>query len=387
MRKICVVTGTRAEYGLLYWTMKSISDDPLLKLQVCVTGMHLASEFGLTYKEIESDGFTIDEKVEILLSSDTTIGISKSIGLGIISFAEVFQRLSPDVILILGDRFEIFAAASAAMVCKIPIAHCHGGESTEGLIDESIRHAVTKMSHLHFTASEEYRNRVIQLGEEPSRVFNVGALGIENINRLTLLDRKAFEESIGFNLGKKSIIVTFHPVTLENATSEKQFQALLDAILYFEDLKIIFTKPNADTDGRVIIQMIDSFVRAHPNKATAAISLGQLKYLSSLQFVDAVVGNSSSGLIEVPSFKKPTINIGDRQRGRMRAISVIDCEPERNSIIKAIQTAFSTEFLEKVKEMKNPYGNGNSSTMIIDQLKATNLDGIIKKRFYSINCR
>jgi len=384
MKKICVITGTRAEYGLLYWTMKHLSKQTDFLLQICVTGMHLSPEFGLTYKQIELDGFVIDEKVEILLSSDTEIGISKSIGLGIIGFAEVYQRLKPDMVLILGDRFEIFAAATAAMVSKLPIAHCHGGEATEGLIDESIRHSITKMSQLHFSSTDEYSNRVIQLGESPERVFNVGALGIENINKLTLLDREEFEKSIDFKLGKENVLVTFHPVTLENAKSEKQFKALLDSLDLFPDLKIIFTKPNADTDGRIIIEMIDKYVEKNKERSVTFVSLGQLRYLSCLKYVDTVIGNSSSGIIEVPSFKKATINIGDRQRGRLKCESIIDCEPVKEEIVEAIKLSFSPAFKEKLKTVKNLYGEGNASIKIIDVLRKVDFSDILKKKFYNL---
>jgi GDP/UDP-N,N'-diacetylbacillosamine 2-epimerase (hydrolysing) len=383
-RKICVITGTRAEYGLLYWTMKQIQEASDLELQICVTGMHLAPEFGLTYKQIEKDGFSINEKIEILLSSDTAVGVSKSIGLGVIGFSEAFERLRPDLILMLGDRFEIFSAAASAMISKIPIAHCHGGEATEGSIDESIRHSVTKMSHLHFTSTEEYRNRVIQLGEHPDRVFNVGALGIENINRLKLLNRAETESSIDFKLAEKNILITFHPVTLENATSEEQFNELLQALDSLEHTNLVFTNPNADTDGRIIIAMIDEYVAKNSGKAVSFTSLGQLRYLSLLQFVDAVVGNSSSGLIEVPSFKIPTINIGDRQRGRLKSETVLDCEPTKESILDAIRYSESEGFRKILDTAINIYGTGDSSMKIIDVLREFELDGILKKKFYNL---
>jgi GDP/UDP-N,N'-diacetylbacillosamine 2-epimerase (hydrolysing) len=287
--------------------------------------MHLSPEFGLTYKEIEKE-FKINKKIEMLLSSDTSVGISKSMGLAQISFAESYDELKPDIVIVLGDRYEIFSATSAAMIARIPIAHIHGGEKTEGAFDESISHSITKMSHLHFTATEEYKNRVIQLGEHPSRVFNVGGMGIENIKRLKLLSKDEFEKSIEFKLNIKNILVTFHPVTLENSTAKEQFQELLDAIDELEDTNIIFTKANSDTDGRVINQMIDEYVTKNSHKSIVFTSLGQLRYLSALQYVDAVVGNSSSGLAEAPSFKIGTINIGDRQKGRIKASSVIDCE-------------------------------------------------------------
>ena len=305
-RKICVVTGTRAEYGLLYWLMKEIESDDDLELQIIATGMHLSPESGLTYKEIEKE-FRIDKKIEMLLSSDTPVGISKSMGLAQISFAEAYDELRPDIVVVLGDRYEIFSAASAAMIGRIPIAHLHGGETTEGAFDESIRHAVTKMSHLHFTATEEYRKRVIQLGEHPDRVFNVGGLGIDNIKKLELLSKSEFEDSIGFKLDKKNILVTFHPVTLEDSTASEQFRNLLDAIDELKKTHIIFTKANSDTDGRVINSMIDEYAQSHNDKAIAFTSLGQLRYLSALRYVDAVVGNSSSGLAEAPSFKVGTI--------------------------------------------------------------------------------
>lgn len=384
MRKICVITGTRAEYGLLYWTMKALQADNGIDLSICVTGMHLSPEFGLTYKKILEDGFIINEKVETLLSSDTTVGVSKSIGLGIISFSEVFERLNPDLVLVLGDRYEIFAACTAAMISRIPIAHCHGGEATEGLIDEAIRHSITKMSQIHFTSTEEYRNRVIQLGEQPGNVYNVGALGIENINKLKLLTKSEFEESIDFKLKKINFLVTFHPVTLDNLSAEAQFKELLKALDKFEDTAIIFTKPNSDTDGRIIIQLIDEYVKNNSEKAIAFTSLGQLRYLSAIQYMDVVVGNSSSGLIEVPSFKKATINIGDRQQGRVKAASVIDCETSKEDIEKAIKKALSVEFKEELKSSKNPYGEKNSSIEIVEVLKNIDLNGIVKKQFYNL---
>ncbi len=387
MRKICVITGTRAEYGLLYWTMKRLSSESDVTLQIVVTGMHLAPEFGLTYKQIESDGFTIDWKVEMLLSNDTASAISKSIGLGIIGFSDAFVKLSPDIILVLGDRFEIFAAVSAAMIARIPVAHCHGGEATEGLIDESIRHSITKMSQIHFAATDEYRNRVVQLGEQPENVFNVGALGIENINRLALLPKSEFEEAIDFRLKKVNFLVTFHPVTLEHNTAEKQFIELLGALDEFQDAAIIFTKPNADTDGRVIISLIDQYVSKNKDRAIAFTSMGQLRYLSALKFVDAAIGNSSSGLVEVPSFKKPTINIGDRQRGRIKATSVVDCFPEKSAISEAIRYALSQSFAKVLEETQNPYGQMNSSEVIVDVLKRISLDKILKKKFFNIQWR
>lgn len=383
MRNICVITGTRAEYGLLYWTMKALQEDKSVNLSVCVTGMHLSPEFGLTYKKILEDGFVISEKVETVLSSDSPVGISKSIGLGVISFSEVFERIKPDVILVLGDRYEIFAVCTAAMIARIPIAHCHGGEATEGCIDEAIRHSITKMSHLHFTSTEEYRKRVIQLGEQPANVYNVGALGIENINKLKLLSRIEFEDSICFKLNIINFLVTFHPVTLDNASTEAQFKELLAALDQFEETTIIFTKPNSDTDSRVIIQLIDDYVKNNSRKAIAFTSLGQLRYLSAIQYMD-VIGNSSSGLIEVPSFRKATINIGDRQQGRVKGTSVIDCEPRKEDISNSISKALSQAFREQLKSSENPYGKNNSSFEICKVLTNTPLKDIVKKNFYNL---
>ena len=380
-RKICVVTGTRAEYGLLYWLMKEINIDNALALQVVVTGMHLSEEFGNTYQQIEKDGFTIDKKVDISLTSDTELAISKSIGLGVFGFADVFNKLQPDLIVVLGDRFEIFSAVSAALIAKIPVAHLHGGEATEGLIDEPIRHSITKMSHLHFAATDEYRNRIIQLGEQPDRVFNVGGLGIDNINKLKLLSKADFENAINFELGEKNILITFHPVTLEKSTSGMQFQALLDSISELRNTKIIFTKANADTDGRVINTMIDDYVGKHDN-TIAFTSMGQLNYLSALQFMDAVVGNSSSGLMEAPSFKIGTIDIGDRQKKRIKANSIIACSPNKESIDSALVKLYSREFQDIANNVDNPYGDGGASKEIVRIIKDTSLDNIVKKSFY-----
>lgn len=381
--KICIVTGTRAEYGLLYWLMKEIKTDKELELQIIVTGMHLSPEFGLTYKQIEKE-FNIDKKIEMLLSSDTSIGISKSMGLAQISFAEAYEELKPNMIVVLGDRYEIFSAVSAAMIANIPIAHLHGGETTEGAFDESIRHSITKMSHLHFTGTEEYKKRVIQLGEQPNRVFNVGGMGIENIKRLNLLSKEEFEKSINFKLNKKNILVTFHPVTLENSTAKEQFQELLDAIDELKDTNIIFTKANSDTDGRIINQMCDEYVSKNSHKSVVFTSLGQLRYLSALQYIDAVVGNSSSGLAEAPSFKIATVNIGDRQKGRIKAESIIDCESNKESILKSFIKLYSKEFQKNLENVTNPYGDGCASQKIIEEIKKTNLNNILKKSFYDL---
>ena len=382
-KKICVVTGTRAEYGLLYWLMKEIDTDKDLELQIIATGMHLSPEFGNTYCQIEKDGFVITRKVDMLLSSDSEVSISKSIGLGVIGFADVFNDIRPDLVVILGDRFELLSAASAAMIAKIPIAHLHGGEVTEGAFDESIRHSITKMSHLHFAATNKYRNRIIQLGEQPNRVFNVGGLGVDSINKLKLLSKSDFENAIDFKLGKKNILVTFHPVTLENFTSKVQFQELLNSIDELKNTRIIFTKANSDTDSRVINSMIETYTSVNDN-SIAFTSMGQLNYLSALQFVDAVVGNSSSGLLEAPSFNIATIDIGDRQKGRIKADSVISCLPTQEGIGSAFDKAYSEGFQNIVNNTKNPYGNGGASKAVVDIIKNFDLNEILKKTFYDL---
>ena len=384
-RKICVVTGTRAEYGLLRWVMEGIRTTPGLELQIIATGMHLSPEFGLTYRDIERDGFQIDTKVEMLLSSDTPVGLTKSIGLGMIGFGDALSILRPEIMLVLGDRFEIFAAATAAMVARIPIAHLHGGEATEGVIDEPIRHSITKMAHLHFVAAEEYRQRVIQLGEHPDRVFFVGGLGIDNIKKLQLLGREELEAVLGFKLGSRNLLVTFHPVTLENASSQIQMRELLAALSTLVDTRIIFTMPNADTDGRVLMDIIEQYVTQHPNSRVFT-SLGQLRYLSCMQYVDGVIGNSSSGLIEAPSFRIGTVNIGDRQRGRLKAASVIDCLPERTAISGAIERLYVPEFQEILRSVCNPYGDGGASEQVVAILAEVSLEDILKKRFFNLPC-
>jgi GDP/UDP-N,N'-diacetylbacillosamine 2-epimerase (hydrolysing) len=383
-RKICVVTGSRAEYGLLYGLLCGIRRAADLELQTAVTGMHLSPEFGLTYRVIEQDGFSIDARVEMLLSSDTAVGTAKSLGLGLLGFADAWARLRPDVIVVLGDRYEILAAAAAAMLARIPIAHIHGGESTEGAIDESVRHAVTKMAHLHFVATEPYRRRVIQLGEQPDRVFLVGGLGVDAMQQLELLDREALQRSLEFTLGRRNLLVTFHPATLEEQTAREQFGALLAALAQLPDTRCIFTLPNADTESRVISHMIEEYVAGHPGGAKAFKSLGQLRYLSCMQHCDGVVGNSSSGLTEAPSLRKGTVNIGDRQRGRLRAASVIDCEPTAAAIGAALQQLYAPAFQAQLPGTVNPYGEGGASERIVATLRAVHLEGILKKRFHDI---
>jgi len=380
MKKICVVTGTRAEYGLLRWVIEGIRQSSELDLQLIATGMHLSPEFGMTVEAIEEDGFKIDRKVEMLLSSDTAVGVTKSMGLGMIGFADALSELKPDLMLVLGDRYEIFAAAASAMIARIPIAHLHGGETTEGAFDEAIRHSITKISHLHFVAAEEYRRRVIQLGELPEHVFNVGGLGIDNILRLKLLTRDELEEALNFKLEKRNLLITFHPVTLEQNTSAQQMDELLAALAELKDTGLIFTMPNADTEGHVLFRKIEAFCAQH-SQACVFTSLGQLRYLSCINNVDAVIGNSSSGLLEVPSFKKGTINIGDRQTGRLKAASVIDCQPERKSISLAISRLYTSAFQATLLKVENPYGNGGASESILSILKDHSFETLLKKSF------
>ncbi|MBC3932348.1 UDP-N-acetylglucosamine 2-epimerase [Undibacterium curvum] len=382
-RKICVITGTRAEFGLLRWLMQEVQNDPVLELQVIATGMHLSPEFGLTYREVEQAGFSIDAKVEMLLSADTATAVTKSMGLGLIGFADAYARLAPDLIVVLGDRFEILAAASAALIAGIPVAHLHGGETTEGAFDEAIRHSITKMSHLHFVAADEYRRRVIQLGEQPERVFLVGGLGIDAIKRTTLLEREALEASLDFKLGSKNLLITFHPVTLEGASSQQQMAELLTALGNLTETNLIFTMPNADTGGRELAAMVDAFVASHSNARVYA-SLGQLRYLSCMQYVDGVVGNSSSGLAEAPSMGVGTINIGDRQKGRLAASSVIDCAPSADSISEALAKLYDPEFRSMLGQTVNPYGNGGASKKIVKVLSTCPIDNLLKKSFYDI---
>lgn len=379
-RKICVVTGTRAEYGLLYWLMKEIKNDDELELQIIVTGMHLSPEFGLTYQVIEKDSFYINEKVEMLLSSDTPVGIAKSIGLATIGFADSLDRLKPDLLVLLGDRFEILAAAQAALVSRIPIAHIAGGDITEGVFDEAIRHSITKMSHIHFVTNKDSQARVIQLGENPDHVFNVGSPGIDYIKKTKLLTQNEIQEKLGFELKNQNILVTFHPSTLDATPSTMQFVELLKALEKLNDVGIIFTKSNADTEGRAINEMIDDFVKKDRN-AKAFVSLGQLLYLSTVAQVDVVVGNSSSGLYEVPSLKKPTVNIGSRQKGRIQADSVIQCEPIESEIYAAINHSFSLDCSRVI----NPYGDGNASKRMFEIIKSIeDYSQLLKKTFVKI---
>jgi GDP/UDP-N,N'-diacetylbacillosamine 2-epimerase (hydrolysing) len=387
MKKICVITGTRAEYGLLYPLMLRIKNEIDLQLELVVTGSHLSAEFGLTYKSIEADGFLINKKIEILLSSDTACAVSKAMGLAMISFGEYFETNRPDIIIVLGDRFEIFAATSAAVVARIPVAHLHGGEVTEGAYDEFFRHSITKMSTLHFTSCLQHKNRVIQLGEQPDNVYNVGAIGIENIKNFKMLTLMELEEAIAFKLDKEYAIVTYHPATLDNDGIKNEVNELLFALNEIDNMFFIITKANADNGGREINHIIDNFVAEHSDKFICFTSLGQLRYLSAMNYASMVIGNSSSGIIEAPSFKIPTINIGNRQKGRLAADSVINCIPVKNKIIDAINLVRTPEFKMKVQSIVNPYGEGYVSYKIIEIIKErmANKNLQYMKSFYDIN--
>lgn len=384
-KKISVLTATRAEYGLLKRVIRNLKKIDEFDVRIVATGMHLSPEFGMTYREIEEDGFELDEKIEILLSSDSEAAISKSMGLAMISFADYFQRLKPDLLLVLGDRYEAMAVCCVASNMRIPIAHLCGGETTEGAVDESIRHSITKMSYLHFTIAEDYRRRVIQLGESPDRVFNFGSLGVETIQETKLMTKEELEDSIQFKLDKPYGVLTFHPVTLEEGKVHQQCRALLEVCEEQNDMKFIFTKANADNSGRIINQMLDDYVKNHHN-AVVFTSLGMLRYLSAVSYSEMVIGNSSSGIVEVPAFKIPTINIGDRQKGRIMASSVITCAPDKEAIRKAFQKARNQEFRNSLKNMENPYGNGKASERIVEVietfLKNQTID--LKKKFYDL---
>lgn len=385
MREICVFTGTRAEYGIMSRLFRLIADDPELQLQIVATNMHLSPEFGLTYKEIEADGFHIDKKVEMLLSSDTSNGILKSMGLAIIGFADALEDLQPDLAIILGDRYEMLAAAEACLIYKVPVAHLYGGEITEGAYDDAIRHCITKLSHLHFTSTEEYRNRVIQMGEAPERVFYVGALGVNNIRNEEIMTLAELEDSLQFKLSEKFLLITFHPVTMETSTAAEQCNDLLLALEEInEDYHLLFTLPNSDTDGRVIIQKINDYVAKHTDRALAITSLGKKRYYSALKYATAVVGNSSSGLVEAPSFNIPTLNIGNRQLGRTRAETVVDVPATLEGIREGLRMVLSPKFIEKIKDAVNPYEKENTIENIFNIIKTYPLEGLIQKTFYNL---
>jgi len=387
MKNICVVTGSRAEYGLLKPLLLEINMQKDWHLQLVVTGMHLSSEFGLTYTEIEKDGFFISKKVEMLLSSDTEVGIIKSMGIGLIGFADTFKELRPDLIVILGDRFEMLAVVEAALIHKVPVAHLHGGEITEGAYDDSIRHAITKMSHIHFVSTEPYRHRVIQMGENPKYVFNVGSIGLDNIRNLKLFSKKELQKKLKVEFKKYNYLVTYHPATLNEKNNAEEFEQLLLAIDKQKESLFIFTKANADNGGRKINQMIDDFVFNHSENCIAFTSMGSHLYLSVLQFVDAVVGNSSSGILEAPALKVATINIGERQKGRIQAASIVNCEAKKNAIENAFNFIKRPQFKSNLVGMLNPYGDGKTSTRIIHYLKNVTWHKLVKKSFYDIDIK
>lgn len=387
MRIICVVTGTRAEYGLMSRLIRLINDSDKTQLQLIATNMHLSPRFGNTYQEIEVDGIKIDRKVPIIDDNapDTAVETLYSMSRALSGFAEAYAELKPDLIVVLGDRYEILAAATAALIERIPVAHLHGGEITEGAYDDAIRHSITKMSHLHFTSTEEYRRRVIQLGEQPERVFNVGALGVENIKKLPLMNKEEVEKEIDFKIDGNTILVTYHPVTLGNRTAKDDIDDFIAALEERKDLRVIFTMPNSDTGGQFIVDVINGFVTRNAERAKAYKSLGVLRYLSVMKHVAVVVGNSSSGLLEVPSFGIPTLNIGDRQNGRIAAESVYNCAPDKDSVLSGLDKVLSKDFRELASEVRNPYEKANTAEEIFKVISTYPLDRLVQKRFYNIN--
>lgn len=369
MKKIAIVTGTRAEYGLLKPLVQLVHEDDDLMLELLVTGSHLSANHGNTWQDIEKDGFPISRKIEILQASDSFVGVCKAMGLAQISFSEVFDDLKPEIVVILGDRYEMLAVASTAVMANIPVAHLHGGELTYGAIDDSIRHAITKMSSIHFTSAEVYRKRVIRLGEQPSTVFNTGAIGLDSIKKLSLLSRIDLQKSLGIELKSKNFIITFHPETKSLVPAKQQLVELLFALDGQEDTLLLFTGANADTHGNEINAIINEFVKSRPERAVFFYSLGQLRYLSCLKHFDMMIGNSSSGIIEAPSFKLPVVNIGNRQKGRIMAKNIINCDINRDDIALAIRKGLSISFKETLEQLKSPYGDGNAAEMILEIIK------------------
>ena len=385
-RKICVVSTSRADYGLLFWLLKEIEKSRFLELSLLLSGSHLEERFGLTYKEVQRD-FKHFYKVPLGLENDDETALCLAFSAGVAGFSKVLEQIKPDIMVLLGDRYEMLSAGVAGMLRAVPLAHIHGGESTQGAIDEEIRHALTKMSHIHFCATSLYKRRIIQLGENPARVYNVGGLGVENIKRLELLSKKDFENSLGFKLGKKNILVTFHPQTIEKKSASKQFSQILNALDSLKDTHFIFTGANADNGGKIINEMAQSYCLKNQEKAIFVMSLGQLRYLSAIKHADIVLGNSSSGICEVPSLKKATINIGNRQKGRIKAPSIIDTKCDKSKILKAIKKAYSKDFQAKLKSVKNPYDSGFASKKIIKVLENIKLNGILKKKFYDLDAK
>ena len=380
-RKICVVTGSRAEYGLLFWLMSEIRQDPALQLQLLVTGMHLSPEFGLTFRRIEEDGFAIDAKVEMMLSGDSATSITKSMGVGLMGCADALARLAPDVVVVFGDRYEVFAAAQAAMMARIPLAHISGGEVTEGGIDDAVRHCLTKMSYFHFVSADAYRRRVIQMGESPDRVWNCGDPGVENMQRMTFLTREALSKAIGWDVTAPFFLCTYHPETLTGVSPREVMTELFAALDAFPDYRVLITKSNADEGGRLINQLLDEYGAAQPDRIRVSVSLGQGNYSSAMRHCAAVVGNSSSGLVEAPALCRPTVNIGDRQAGRLMATSVVSCVATQEAITAAIGEVLSQEFQQRLPETQSLYGLGHTAAFIKEQLKMAELTGVVK-RFY-----
>lgn len=382
--KACIITATRAEYGLLKPLIDIINESIEYQLQLLVTGTHLSAEFGMTWKNIEADGYRIDAKVEMLLSSDTPVGVSKSLGLMCTGFADAFETLQPDFIIILGDRYEMVGVATVANLFNIPIVHIHGGEITQGALDDNFRHAITKLSHLHFASTAEYRQRIIQLGETPDRVFEVGAIGIDNIRNMDLLDRHDLAESIDLDLSKPYFLVTYHPVTVNSSDVNIEIDNLIAALVSISDTQAIITSSNADVGGRLINQRLQYWQQQYPERITLFTSLGQLRYLSAVEHCIAVVGNSSSGILEAPSLKRPTVNIGDRQKGRTQADSIVNCDVDIESITQALNIVSSKEFQMNSKAVVNPYGEGLSAPAIMSELIKTNWSNITEKEFYDV---
>lgn len=380
MKKVAVFTGTRAEYGLLYWLLKDIQADDEMILQLVVSGSHLVTEFGATVIDIERDGLKIAAKVDMLMASDSSTAVAKSLGIGIIGYADAFERLQPDLLVVLGDRYETFAAVQTAYLMRIPIVHIHGGEITQGANDDAIRHAITKLSYLHMTSHARHRQRVIQLGEQPQRVFDVGAIGLDHIHRTQLLTREELIQSLDFDLSDPFVVATYHPVTLANEPAEQSFNNLLAAFDEFPQLKVILTYPNADAGGRKIIPLLEHYAQSRSDQVLVSKSLGQRRYLSALKYASAVIGNSSSGIIEAPSFRVPTVNIGERQKRRLCAPSVFHCTVETRDIVNTMIQA--SKFAKATADYVNPYGDGHTSQKILDIIKHTQIDPI--KVFYDI---
>ena len=383
-RRICVVTGSRADYGHLECLMKEIQRDPDLTLQVAVTGMHLCEAFGQTWRQVEDDGFSIDAKVDMQLASDSPAGLAKSMGRALIGFADAFERLKPDIVVVLGDRFEMLPVAEAALVFGVPVAHVHGGEVTEGAFDDAIRHALTKLSNLHFVAAPEYARRVMQMGEPAERVFDFGAPGLDQVGRVPALDRSALERELGIELSTRSFLVTYHPVTLAPDGGLGGADELLAALDAFPEATVVFTGSNADPRGRAITRRFSAYADKNPARVRLFESLGSLRYLNLMRHADAVIGNSSSGIVEAPYLKKPSVNIGDRQKGRLRARSIIDCAPNREAIDAAIRRATGPEFREICQQTVSLYGAGDASRRIKDVLARVPLEGLVRKSFVDL---